>query len=148
GHVTAAGALRQGRPDSAVVHARRALRLNPSYTPARLLEGETLLRMGRVEEAATRLQALAIDSPGVGAYQAAWGRALLQLNRAAEALPILERSLDDPKIRPDADVHYQIGLARAQLGQMREALGDFERAVALDPGHYDAWLRVALSHYL
>ena len=68
--------------------------------------------------------------------------------RAAEAVPFLSRALSDPQIALSGETHYELGLAEAELQHLREARVEFERAVSLDPTHYDAWLRLALTSHL
>lgn len=62
--------------------------------------------------------------------------ALLQQDRAAEALPLLERAL---VLRPNhAEAHFKLGNARKALNQPDEALLSYERALQIRPEYPQA----------
>jgi protein O-GlcNAc transferase len=61
------------------------------------------------------------------------GVILLQKNRAAEALAILDPLVTE--LPADADIRSQRGLALQDLGRRQEAMADFDRALAIRPGN-------------
>jgi len=112
-----------------------------------LIRGKALMELRRYAEAGAMLEPMVREAPEDMALGAQWGRWLLLQDRADEALPYLERAASDPVVGRDAEVHYELGMARARQGRMREAGVEFQRAVALEPRHYDAWLRLALASF-
>ncbi|HEX4047880.1 MAG TPA: SpoIID/LytB domain-containing protein, partial [Elusimicrobiota bacterium] len=118
-----------GRPDKAVVWARRAAALTADPAAQTTL-GWSLLRDARAGDAdAVFTRVLARDPDEAWALLGA-GRAKLALSRPAEAVPLLTRAEAFP---------LQETLADFYLGRAQEALGDFaasadayRRAVASD----------------
>jgi tetratricopeptide (TPR) repeat protein len=138
-------AVKRGRWSDALGLADRALAADSTLREAALARGKALMELGRSAEAGAVLESLLRQSPGDPGVERHWGRWLLLQGRAAEALPYLEEVARDPEAARDAEVQYEIGMARAQLGRLVEARSAFARAIDLDPGHYDAWLRLALA---
>jgi class 3 adenylate cyclase/tetratricopeptide (TPR) repeat protein len=81
-------ALRAGRPDEALAHARRVQALVPQFVhfaaDARRAEGEALLAAGHAAEAEGRLRSAKAEAGAAGAAPAAW-RAALALARLLAA---------------------------------------------------------------
>jgi len=142
-------ALDRGQWLDAIAAADRALAEDSSQVEARLVRGKALMETGRRAEARVMLEPLVEVEPTNLGIAAEWGRWLMLEGRPVEALPFLTRALASPLYEGNAELHYELGLARAQTRSMAEASAEFTRAVTLDPGHYDAWLRLALiSHVL
>lgn len=140
-------AVSRGRWDDALRLADRALAADSSQHEAALARGKALMELKRFPEAGVVLESLLRRSPGDRGIERHWGRFLLLQGRASEALGFLEDAARDPEATRDAEIQYEIGMARAQLGRVSEARSAFARAVTLDPGYYDAWLRLALASY-
>lgn len=124
------------------------LALNPSPRAGRGERGEVesaiaLLRLGRVEEAVSRLEALAQARPEDFYIRGQLGTAYLMQRRPRDAV----RAFDDAiAFQPRyAAGHLGRGQALAQLGAMEEAGAAFRRAVALHPDLADGWLFLALA---
>lgn len=67
--------------------------------------------------------------------------ALRRLDRAAEALPLL---IDLARAYPKAArTRYELGLVLCAVGRGAEGQQQLEAAVALDPGHVEAWAALA-----
>ena len=140
-------AVDRGRWDDALRLADRALAADSSLNEAALARGKALLELKRFPEAGAVLESLQRKSPGDHGVERHWGRWLLLQGRASEALPFLEAALQDPEAARDAGIQYEIGMARAQLGRVADARTAFATAVGLEPGYYDAWLRLALASF-
>lgn len=70
-----------------------------------------------------------------------WGRALIELDRAPEAVKILRIAVSRaPEI---ADPHFQLGRALQALGEIGPAEREYLRAVEISPRHGDAWTKLA-----
>ncbi len=108
-----------GRPDAALAEFDRALELNPRYVDAHLNRAVTLNDLGRYEEA-TRAFAAA---QGLGAA-----------DHTGIAAPAASRL---------ANMHAELGEAYLEAGGARQAIGQFEEAVALRPEFLDLRYRLA-----
>jgi predicted O-linked N-acetylglucosamine transferase (SPINDLY family) len=124
--------VRCRRPADAVVHARRARRLDPAQLLAYTIEAHALLDTGRADEAleclAARPQSLAPDHP----YLQALALALQRLGRHADAVPVFLQALG-AKI-DDAHLHYHLGISFRMLGLKAEAAECLRTAVLLGVG--------------
>lgn len=102
--------------------------------------GRTLIRMGRQEEGARRLQRALELAPDNVSLLVEISRALAGSGRLAEAEAPLQRAL--ALAPPDAALRVE--LARIQLSQDRtdDALASFEAAGRLDPGLASAFLGI------
>ncbi len=143
--------LGQGRDAELIEACRRALSRNPPQIEIWRLLAEALERLGKHEEAIRALQD--------GLLAASKTAPLAALNQAVERLAVLlvkagrgkdaSRSLQaaglvDPSgfTTPDGLLAAANGLLEA--GRIEEAAPYLERAVALDPGHAGARLRLGL----
>ena len=98
---------------------------------ARIRLGVTLMRVGRLPEAAKSLEGALDTAPNDPDALGAYGHALAELGRAAEAVRVFERLVT---ITPeDAEAHQSLGLALLAERRAADAIGPFERAVALAP---------------
>jgi Flp pilus assembly protein TadD len=75
-----------------------------------------------------------------------WGQYLLARGRAAEALPVLEKSF--AAAPSDADLGFALGLAAAATGQWRVAEQAFASVASLRPAHYEAWLQLGAARLM
>lgn len=112
-----------------MVPLQRTLDLDPEFEGAYGAMGETLMRLGRTREALVFLEQAGErtgDNARVRYYQ---GFARLETGDAAGALPLLEEAI---ALNPDsADAFRSLGDAYLALGQEREALEMFLRAIDL-----------------
>jgi tetratricopeptide (TPR) repeat protein len=116
----------RGQHEAAVAEFRTAARLDPTFGPARLLAGTSLLELGRTREALTELQRAVRLMPTEAA-------AHLQLADACERLGdigCLVRALKAASdIAPrDPDALYRLGKAYLRLSQW-----SYERIQKIDP---------------
>ncbi len=108
-----------GRPDAALAEFDRALELNPRYVDAHLNRAVTLNDLGRYEEATQAFAA----AQGLGAA-----------DHTGIAAPAASRL---------ANMHAELGEAYLEAGGARQAIAQFEEAVALRPGFLDLRYRLA-----
>ncbi len=121
--------LGQDRTAEALIHFRKAIRLDPKSFWAHIGEGGCHVALGRIHEARGSYTAAIALWPDV-----AWGyfnRGLvgLQLGDADVALEDLNKAAE---IAPEfADIYWQRGLAFQLKGRFHEGLRDLEEAVRL-----------------
>ena len=122
--------------DVAISEFQEELKLAPDDLPTNLSLGLALVMARRYPEALAPLsKAVRWEPPQASAFHFL-GRALVALERPAEAKPALERALElarragreDSQLR---NVEYQLGLALRQLGQTKAAAAHFAEAERL-----------------
>jgi tetratricopeptide (TPR) repeat protein len=127
----AAVLYKRGEGESGLVHARRAVMLNPDNSSARNNLGVLLNAAGNPEEAVVHY-AKAVDlAPAYAEARANLGGVLLQRGRVDEAVPHLEQAA---ALKPDDDKTLaNLGSARFFQGRLDEAAGFYLRALAVRP---------------
>ena len=122
---------------------RRALDESAAYAPAVILEAEVLMKAGRRPDALVRCyEALAADS-AIADHWVRRGRLFEELERLDDAAESYAAAL----AIEDTAVAWCL---RAELftrqGKLEGAAHDFARAVTADPGHLEAWYRLARTY--
>jgi Tfp pilus assembly protein PilF len=116
----------RGRHEAAVAEFRAALRLDPSFAPARLLEGTSLLALGRTAEALAALKAACKAMPQEQGAHLALANAY---ERADNIAGVTDEYRTLRALAPgNADYAYRLGKAYLRLAQW-----SFERMRAVDP---------------
>lgn len=142
--------LREGRLDEALSKADQALRLDPTTALAYLVRAEVHVAQGRLEEALADLyRAIELDPGHSGAFRlrARVFQARGDARRAVEDLVYAgELSFGDPEALEDFQLaveldpmsdHAWYGIARERFKrrELRGALADLDRAIALNPAN-------------
>jgi tetratricopeptide (TPR) repeat protein len=119
---------------------RRAIELNPNYTPARTWFSFPLMATNRAEEAVANIRhALEIEPLSLAAHTTLGGL-LVQTRRYEEATELCRRTMElDPGFTP---AHFVLALVYGQTKMYREAIGELQEALRLSPGtaHFLGWL--------
>lgn len=119
----------QGHFARAHAHFARAVALDAGYVTARYNWGVALLEQRRYPEAITQLEAAVARAPDHVDARVNLGNALVHAERAREALPHFEQAL---RLQPGADVHFNLGVACADLGENDAAVRHLRSALQLD----------------
>jgi len=132
---------RLGRVHEIVEVYARLCVVRPDLAPAHFNRAVFLRRVGRLEEAADAYR-VAIDL-GIDGAADAWsnlGVVLGELERHDEARDAFVQALGiDGEWVPAL---YNLGLWHEEFGEREAALEQFERVLAVDPDHHDAFARV------
>jgi predicted CXXCH cytochrome family protein len=120
----------RNRRDLAEQAYATALRMDPSFVPARLNLVALYNASGRNADAERVLREGIARTPGEGELHYSLGLLLAEDRRLAEAAATLGKAAQLVPAR--ARVHYNLGLALQQLGRAREAEAALLRARALD----------------
>jgi protein O-mannosyl-transferase len=132
---------RDGALKEATDHFRASLLIKPDQVSIWRAFGETLLRMGRPQEAAIAFESLLQYEPTD--FPARYQRAVAQLESGAAdaAVPVFEQILRD--VPDSAGAHYHLGIGYRKLGRPDAARSHLETALRLAPN--DARIREALE---
>jgi len=141
-------AQRRDRTAEAAEAYERALKLDPSYAPARLRLGYMLNREGHLDPAqksfqeAERLYQASSDYEGVSEAEIGQANLLIRSNRAAAAMPLIEKALATASTIGSSYLAIRLellqGVAYRSLGEADRAGEIARRAIdAADAQHMD-----------
>lgn len=129
-------AARKPDIDAAIIELRNALQQNPKYVAAHILLGELFLQKKSLSEAEVHLNL----ANQLGADRSLTVKALAQLYlyqlKYNPLLKEIQPSQFNRQLQPD--LHVFRGHAYLQLGQISEALNEYDMAAQIDPSRVDA----------
>jgi Mlc titration factor MtfA (ptsG expression regulator)/Flp pilus assembly protein TadD len=132
-------AFHEGRFEAAEADFNLAVRLAPEDQEALVYRAECRFRLDHLEAAlADAERACQLDSEDMAARRIR-GLARVALERYEEGLADLDAALADHSGEPDTDALFFRGIARAELGQHRQAIDDLSRVIKLEPDDAEAW---------
>jgi protein O-mannosyl-transferase len=132
---------KQGDPDGAIVHYRRALELRPSYAEAHYNLGRLLLQEGQLDEAITHYEKALEISPGDADAHNNLGAALLASGRVDEAIAHYREAL---VIQPDrADASCNLASALLSKNDLDGAIAYYSACLATSPSQPEAQYNLA-----
>jgi tetratricopeptide (TPR) repeat protein len=121
---------RTGHFDEALFQYQRAVQIQPNYVEAHNDLALVLLQVGRLNDAIGHLQTAAEIQP-TGAAYVKLGGALASAGRLEEAAVQLQKAV---QIQPNyVEAHHDLGLVLLQLGQVSDAIGQFQIVVQTQP---------------
>lgn len=132
----------RGESAEAIRLAREVVRQQPRMTAGRELLAFVLQESERVDEAIETLQQLVRAKQASTSAKTQLAKLLTETGRAREALTILEPLASGSA---DAEVLNAYGIALSEAGQSREAIAQFERAIALDPNNAPAYQNLGIA---
>jgi len=106
---------------------------------------ETLVRLGRFEEAVPEFEQAVEEEPGAVWIRNNLGNVLTRLGRWVDATAQFREAI---RIEPDnADALVNLGACVLNEGKVEEAVALFRRAVGLDPGNIQAHANLGITLY-
>jgi len=115
--------------DSAITYLEEATKIAPNRNELFFHLGMAYVQVREFETARRLLQKVhqkEIDTP---LYAGMLGRLLVRMRRCDEALPVLQKSVEqDPE---DAEVYMAIGVCRERMGQKKQSTTAYSRSCAL-----------------
>jgi len=131
-----------GDLDGAVEYYQRSIALHPT-AEAHTFLGWTYSFQGKLDAAiAACKEAIAVD-PEFGNPYNDIGSYLIKLGRLDEAIPWLETAIKAPRYEPRHYPHCNLGQVYWAKGELNKAIGEFERALAIEPDY--PFARAALA---
>ena len=125
-----------GRAADAEAAYQKAIRVHPESVGAHMRYGEFCYLRGRHADAATQFRLATEISPELSIAWSNLGATLQALNRNAEALGALQRSI---ALKPSAPGFENLGNLQFSLSQYDEAVKSYERATQIAPADFVAW---------
>ncbi len=129
--------------DDALAALRQALALSPDNAPLRRHLADTLLGLGRPEEAEKEYRQALARSPADGRLQLGLAAAFYAQGKNTEALVVVEHLLKGPEAPPRAYLLHAHLLLRA--GDAPQAARQYRRALEFDPTLADPELAARLG---
>jgi tetratricopeptide (TPR) repeat protein len=133
-----------GDIEGSIAAIERAISLRPDVSPLRLNLATTLLDAGRLDDAIAILVRSTADDPADGKAWHDLSAMYKQAGRDDDALLALERAAALELSNPDLQV--QLGMERVGTWNMAGAEEAFQKAVAIDPQHPEAYSLLALMY--
>ncbi|MGE0023490.1 MAG: tetratricopeptide repeat protein [Hyphomicrobium sp.] len=131
-------------PQAAAEYWGKLYSKNPRDLGSALAYAQSLKALGQKREALAVLQQASLIHGTNRELAADYGRLALELDQVSVAKKLLEVA-DDPG-HPDWRIILARGTALAKEGSYREAIGFYERAQALNPGHPSVLNNLALAY--
>lgn len=122
--------VRSGDSDGAIASLRRAVGAQPANSKAWAMLGSALRSAGRLGEAIAAFEKSLSVRPGHVATLHNYAVALRLARRPADAAAILSACAERD---PSPQIRYNLGHCHYDLGELEQAAGAYEAAVALDP---------------
>jgi tetratricopeptide (TPR) repeat protein len=131
-HRELGGALSDaGRYDSALVHLRRSLTLDPAQPLALVSVAFVRIQLGDLAGGLSTYRDAALLNPHEPLVPLSWGNALLRARQFDDAARVFDQAV---QIEPGlARAHFGLGAAYAQLGRQEEAIEALRRGLELNP---------------
>ena len=129
---------------SAVEHSGQEYSKDPRNLDKALAYAKSLKAIGQKSQALAVLQQASLISGSDKRVASEYGRLALEMDQVSVAKKLLEVA-DDPG-NPDWRVVLARGTVLAKEGRYREAIGFYERALALQPGHPSVVNNLALAY--
>jgi Tfp pilus assembly protein PilF len=134
--------LEAGDNASAIQHLDNAIRIRPSFEQAHNELARAYAQSGDSASALSELREAAKLKPDDSLVHSALSQVLAGVNNLQDA--IAEQKLALKLLDDDPDGWNNLGVLEARTGKTEAARKDFERALALEPGHAEA--RANLAH--
>jgi superkiller protein 3 len=123
--------LRTGNQEAALLDARKAIELKPSFVGARLLLTHLLIEKRQYAEADELLRKGIEIDPKVSEFHGSLAVSLTRQKKNEDALAALRRAIElDPS---DAGYRFHLGVLLSETDDLDGALDAFRRAVELNP---------------
>ena len=134
-----------GEDRKAAAELREAIRLRPEWAGARYNLGNVLFDMGRFDEAAVEFGRAVEMDPGNELFVRIHSNARERAGDREGAEETVRLGLT--RIGESADLQNRLGDLLEKDGRTGEALGEYLRAVEIDPRHSVAWNNIGLLYY-
>jgi Tfp pilus assembly protein PilF len=126
----------QGQKDQALIHYKKALRINPEFEQAHVNLGSVLFSQAKIEESFAYYHAVLKARPDFARVHYNFGVLLLKIGRVDEAIVHFQETL---RIKPDfAEAHNSLGAAMVSKEKIAEAIAHFKTALQIKPTLADA----------
>lgn len=134
---------RAGKTDQAIAALERAIRADPTYTPAQSMLADLYKDRGDYARAGQRYETLTRLEPKVAKHFSNLGLMQQLLGKLDQAAASYLAAL---RLRPDdADTNMNLGLVYVDLGQYQQSVDYLKKATAFAPESILAWMNYAVG---
>jgi len=121
-----------GRFRRVVDEAEKILKIDPKFTRAHILLGDSYDRLGRAEDALREYRRAIELEPENVSLKITYAELLIKHNRMPDALAVYHAILDNPDVWNTPKILYQIALFNTRYGTMEKAAELLQRVVQLE----------------
>jgi len=133
------------RPEEALVHARKALAMDPRYRDGSFYAGLACFRLKRYPEAARYLEKVLEADPESSEALSAMGNLMSRMGRFDEAIGFYNKAVTlDPGMPA---VWSDLGLSLLRLHRTDEAIASFNEAIRLGPKMANAYAGLGMAFH-
>ncbi len=137
------GLLKQGQPDQAIGHFRKALQINPNYGQAYYSLAYALAEQGKLHQAISHYRKALQINPHSALAHNNLGNALAALGKRDEAGAHYAEAL---RIEPYyAEAHNNLATVLANEGKIQEAIVHYTEALSIKPNYAEAHNNLAVA---
>jgi tetratricopeptide (TPR) repeat protein len=133
-----------GQAEDSIRELGTLIRERKDFTPASIYLSQTLMALGRIDEAVRALDEGVRDNPANYALLSTFGTLLVLARQDDRAEEILQKAIAVVDFDPDA--WNNLGGIRMRKGDLEKALDCFGRAVSLDASFVPAYLNIGGAH--
>ncbi|MCP4668729.1 MAG: tetratricopeptide repeat protein, partial [Deltaproteobacteria bacterium] len=138
------GLVNQGRLDEAIVHFYEALGIDPYYAEAHNNLGVVQFKKGRIEEAIAHYREALRLKPD---YPLALKNLQITLAKQRKNRgEVAKRQVMRRHTSANAGLHYKLGNMYKAKGKLEEAIGEYQKALFIQPGFIPALNDLALAY--
>lgn len=137
---------RKGRLDGAIEELYTAVSVREDYPQAQMLLARVLVMAERSREAVATLRGLGNPHRSSARALKLFGWAYYRMNRLNDAEETLQAALSTAS-RPDAEIHYLLGLIRLRQADSADAMSQAKQSLAVRPRYPPAY-RLLSDTYL
>ena len=132
----------------AVDIAKKAMALDDTYPAIHRLWGYIYLMKGQYDEAIAEQEKAIALSPNYAAAIAFLGMSQVYACEPEEGIRTLQKAIRLNPIRPPTYVYFKLGRAYRMMGQYKEAISEFKKALEGSPNSPGAWIGLASTYSL
>lgn len=135
--------LKAGRLDRGASALKAYLIEHPDAPEARITYAQTLIKLGRHQDAAQTLRGALARAPRRAEFARLLGHLLYDQGDLTEAVHVLRAAA--PSVRNDVDYHAFMAALYQRLGRHQAAARIYREIVAVQPQHGNAWIGIGIS---
>jgi hypothetical protein len=135
----------EGKKEEAIAHYREAIDINPSYVDAHYNLADTFVKQNKIDQAIEHLRESVRITPSFAALNNLGVNLERQLKHEEAIYYYRQALLIEPK---NPGIHFNLGVAFGNKGELKEAAEHFRQAINLKPDYGEARQALKLTQEL